>query len=121
MSKTSDVGNIGEDIACSYLRRHGYKIIERNYRKPFGELDIISISPDGLLVFIEVKTVSGPKPRVSSEDQLTKNKLGKLRKISSFYANRDDININIKEGWRIDLLAITTDGLSAKIRHYKNI
>lgn len=48
-------GDIGEDYAVKYLKKHGYKIIERNYRKKIGEIDIIAKRHD-YLVFVEVKT-----------------------------------------------------------------
>lgn len=48
-------GNKGEEIAASYLKREGYKIVERNYRTARGEIDIIAYDGDRL-VFIEVKT-----------------------------------------------------------------
>ena len=35
------IGRIGEDIACRYLRSKGYEIIERNFRKKWGEIDIV--------------------------------------------------------------------------------
>ena len=47
-------GNIGEDIATMYLCKHGYVILERNYRTKHGELDVIA-KHDGYFVFIEVK------------------------------------------------------------------
>src|SRR3989344_4381790 len=45
----------GENIACEFLKKKGYKIIERNFRKGYGEIDIIAIK-DKTLVFVEVKT-----------------------------------------------------------------
>lgn len=50
------VGKLGEDIACEYLRRHGFTICDRNYAKKTGELDIIAKQED-TLHFVEVKTV----------------------------------------------------------------
>jgi len=44
----------GEEQATKTLKSKGYKIIEKNYRSPFGELDIIA-EEDGYLVFVEVK------------------------------------------------------------------
>ncbi len=51
------VGIEGEDIACRYLEKKGFKIIDRNYLKKWGEIDIIARKA-GLLHFIEVKTVT---------------------------------------------------------------
>ena len=48
-------GQEGEAIAARYLKRNGYKILERNYRNRIGEIDIIA-EEKGTLVFVEVKT-----------------------------------------------------------------
>ena len=50
-----EIGDIGENAASKYLKKNGYKILERNYRKTFGEIDIIAEKED-VLVFVEVKT-----------------------------------------------------------------
>ncbi|THB74400.1 MAG: YraN family protein [Desulfobacteraceae bacterium] len=58
-------GRIGEDLACRFLEDHGIRIIERNFRTPFAEIDIIAQDAD-TLCFIEVKTrtnVSKALPR----------------------------------------------------------
>jgi len=56
-SKTQKTGEIGENIAVKFLVKHGYSIIDRNYTKKWGEIDIIS-EKQGKLYFIEVKSVS---------------------------------------------------------------
>jgi putative endonuclease len=52
------LGNAGEQIAAHYLRRHGHKILYRNFRAPHGgEVDIVCRDkPHSELVFVEVKT-----------------------------------------------------------------
>lgn len=54
MSGKREEGSLGEDRAVKILRREGYRVLERNYRSPFGEIDIIA-EEGGFLVFIEVK------------------------------------------------------------------
>ena len=49
-------GNKGEDIACEYLQRQGFKVIVRNYQKKWGEIDIIA-QKEGIIHFFEVKSV----------------------------------------------------------------
>ena len=49
------LGNRGEQAAAFYLISHGYQILERNYRSPVGEIDIIA-SIDTTVAFVEVKT-----------------------------------------------------------------
>ena len=56
-SKTQRIGKLGEDIACKYLISKGFKVIERNYTKKWGEIDIVA-SKDRKIYFIEVKAVS---------------------------------------------------------------
>ena len=56
-SKTQKIGEIGEKLACMFLMKHGFKVLDRNYRKKWGEIDIIA-QKDDILRFIEVKTVS---------------------------------------------------------------
>lgn len=131
-SQTTKKGNIGEDLACAYLVKKGYKIIVRNYRKKFGEIDIIGRERDGTLVFIEVKALfegGVGSTNLSPEDNLTSAKLVKFKKICAAYANRHPDLINDKRGWRMDLLAIklknaaiAVAGLKdCEISHYENI
>ena len=51
-----EIGNLGESVACEYLKRRGFSILDRNYVKKTGELDIIA-EREGTLHFVEVKTV----------------------------------------------------------------
>ena len=121
LANKARTGRLGEDLACRYLRSNGYKIIDRNYRKAWGELDIIAISPSKILVFVEVKTINGPGNIISPEEQVTGEKKKKLNKIAQYYANRVRDRDISKNGWRIDLIAITIEAGSATIKHYKNI
>ncbi len=51
------VGNYGENIVAKYLKKHRYKILERNYNTPYGEIDIVAYKK-GITVFVEVKSRS---------------------------------------------------------------
>lgn len=63
------IGKIGEDFACDYLRNKGYKIIDRNYLRKWGEIDIVA-KDNKKLYFVEVKTVS----RDTSWNNMAKNR-----------------------------------------------
>ena len=55
------VGAYGEDIAAKYLEKQGQKVLERNYLKKWGEIDIVSretLNNKAIIHFVEVKTVS---------------------------------------------------------------
>lgn len=51
-----DAGRRGEDLALAHLLAKGYRLVHRNYRFGRGEIDLIMDSPDGELVFVEVKS-----------------------------------------------------------------
>lgn len=51
------VGNLGEEIASRFLINKGFEIVDRNYRKKFGEIDIVA-KKEEIIHFVEVKTVS---------------------------------------------------------------
>jgi len=127
-----EVGKIGENIACGYLLKTGYKLVERNYRQKYGEIDIIAINKGGILVFVEVKTLkitnisdvdNSAKMWITPEDNLTRDKLVKVKKTAQFYANSHPELIGDNEGWRIDLVAILLDAgrKRYRIRHYENV
>jgi putative endonuclease len=55
MSDKREIGTLGEDAANKYLTDNGYKILQRNFRTRFGEIDIVA-REGRYLVFVEVKT-----------------------------------------------------------------
>jgi len=92
------IGDLGEGIACDYLKAKGHQIIERNYWKPWGEIDII-VEKEGVVGFIEVKTVSrenlGEGDTVAREtDNLAEN----MDKVSKRYVRsyKNDLISNLK-------------------------
>lgn len=50
------IGDLGEDIACMFLVKQGFSVLQKNYLKPWGEIDIIA-KKDKKLHFVEVKTL----------------------------------------------------------------
>ena len=123
---TKSLGQIGEDLACEYLRDKGYRILNRNYRKPWGEIDIVTRAKDNTLVFAEVKTmVEAGDERIGPEDQMSAAKIEKFRRICRTFAAKNPELINERRGWRMDVVAIdANENINAKdwkIRHYENI
>ena len=55
MYRRHETGRVGEEVACDYVKKLGYEIIEKNYRNKMGEIDIIAKDKNEI-VFIEVKT-----------------------------------------------------------------
>ena len=112
MLNNQSIGKLGEDLATEYMRQRGCRIIERNFRKPWGEIDVIVQDKKKTLIFLEVKTIrsyAGTAKEnliIQPEDNLTRSKLKKLQRTASFYVGYNENLINEKRGWRIDLIAI---------------
>lgn len=88
------IGDYGEDCATKYLISNGYEILERNYKCPLGEIDIICFK-DNILSFVEVKSrfnFSYGLPR----EAVNFKKKQKIKAISSWYimnSKIEDVNI----------------------------
>ncbi len=119
-SKKSETGSYGEDIACQYLIDHQYKIIERNFWKPWGEIDIIARDNDATIVFVEVKALRKSNSLIP-EDNMSAAKISRIKRTVSLYIGNNSGMINEERGFRIDLIAIDLDGPNSAIRHHKNI
>jgi len=105
MRQKSEVGQMGEDIACEYLKQNKYKILYRNKRLPFGELDIVSRSPEGILVFVEVKTLLGEGER-RPEQNYTFDKDRKTKRAAEYFANKYKELVDANLGYRVDLVTV---------------
>ncbi len=79
------MGRTGEDLTCKYLKKRGYQILERNYKTPFGEADIIALK-DGVYCFVEVKTRENDAFGQPFE-AVDARKRERYRKIALYYCN----------------------------------
>jgi putative transposase len=77
------LGDHGEDLAAAALRQQGYKILERNYVTPLGEIDLIA-RQGKVLVVVEVKTRRGSSFGAPQE-AVNSGKQGRLRRLADYY------------------------------------
>lgn len=101
MLNNKPIGNFGEGLACNYLKKQGYNILERNYRIKGGEIDIVA-REGNVLVFIEVKTRFTHEYGLPQES-ITSWKLSALLKTALFYIQK--VNWGDRE-YRIDFISI---------------
>jgi putative endonuclease len=87
-------GQCGEDAAASFLKKSGFKIIERNYKNKIGEIDIIAKDKENL-VFVEVKTRSSNKFGTPAE-AVTYYKKQKIVNTAKFYLMKNQTELNIR-------------------------
>ena len=113
------IGKKGEEIVAQYLKKEGYVILERNWRLPIGEIDIIAISEE-CLVFVEVKTLVNTT--LESLDLLIgKHKQLKIAKVAKhFLKNNRQYHMLMM---RFDVIVLKSDPfmvLKPNILHIKN-
>lgn len=111
-------GKYGEEKAEEFLRKRGYRILERNYKKPWGELDIIA-QYDNTIVFTEVKTQRKQnKYFVKPEENITPFKQKQLIKSAKAYLA---FKKWLDKNWQIDVVAVELDERgTCDIRHIEN-
>ncbi len=103
------IGKIGEDLACDYLKEKGFLVVNRNFRKKCGEIDIVA-KKQGKHHFVEVKTVSCENvtsfARRSNyyrpEDNIHSYKIARLRRVIQLYL----IENYVKTDWQFHAITI---------------
>lgn len=112
------IGKIGEDLAADFLTKKGYKIIDRNVKIGYQELDVVALEKNEF-VFIEVKTRTSLKYG-SADESLNHKKIKNLKfAILQYLA----VNKVKTKNVRLDLVAIDINQTTnnANIKHYSNI
>lgn len=113
------IGLLGESIVCRFLEEKGYYIIERNYRKMWGEIDIIA-EKRGVTHFVEVKTVSRePSEGIHPAENLHAQKVKRVKRATmSYLFEHGDV-----KGWRLDaaLVVLHMKNRQARIDYIENI
>lgn len=113
----SDIGQIGERATAALYKKQGFELVCMNYRKPFGEIDVI-VRDSNILVFVEVKSVScrtledgyggyNPGERIHTKKQQ------RLRKTIATFLSESDFHI--KE-WRFDVAFALVGTSERKVR-----
>lgn len=117
MNKQNE-GRIGEDLACNYLLKKGYRIIERNFHSRIGEIDIIAQKGKNL-IFVEVKARSSMKYG-EPETAVTKYKLRSIIRTAEYYKL---LNPQTPEIMQIDVLAIKLNNVGEilSLKHLENV
>lgn len=115
-SSNRELGNHGEDLACKFLEKNGYKIIERNRSfSKFCEIDIIA-QIKNTLVFVEVKTRK-TNSFGSPLEAITKTKYSHIRQGALTYLGENSKKFS---NFRIDAIGITLEP-KVEIKHLQNI
>lgn len=107
-------GKESEKFALNYLEKEGYKILEKNYYKRFGEIDIIG-EKDNQIIFFEVR--SKRKRDLSPLLTINKRKIEKLKKLALNYLSEKGI---FNKQIRFDIIGLIKNNKGFQIEHIKN-
>ena len=118
------VGQLGEDIGVQYLKKKGYKILDRNFTLKIdslkvGEIDIVA-KKDSTVTFVEVKT-RARADNITPEEKVNFWKTKKIINTAQVWLERHNIPPDFP--WQIDILAINLNFQTrkAKVKHFQNV
>lgn len=118
------IGRLGEEAACMFLTKQGFSIVDRNYLRPWGEIDIVAQNKNDLR-FIEVKTVTRNSVPIGDnydpEDNIHPWKRKRLRRIIETYILQKDLSDDIE--WQVDTISVylKPDGEVLKIERLEDV
>ena len=116
---TKDLGDKGERLACEYLVSKGYKILDKNHRINFGEIDIVAkkkgLFADKTIHFVEVKSLSYQDKDFFPEQRVDYKKQNKYKRLSEIWLEKNKFPQNYP--YQVDIIAVA-DG---KIDFFENV
>lgn len=112
------LGAAGEDLAAAYLEARGYEIIERNYRRRWGEADIIALDSDGTHVIVEVRSRSDRRYVVEAAQSVGPRKERQLRRLAHGLLAEHEFEVDL----RVDVMVVAPDrdGRLSVMAHLKD-
>lgn len=125
---TKEIGDYGEQIAVRYLKNHGFAILDTNYTKKCGELDIVAKNK-GIIHFIEVKTLSYQTKSLLEkavknsswrpEERVHRFKLHQIAKTLDIWLSEK----NWTGEWQIDVIAVrlVVEDKYASVKYIDNV
>ncbi len=109
-SPTQQKGELAETIVCNYLIRRGFVIVERNFTRTYGEIDVVAQKGE-IIHFIEVKSVLGNYPDFRPENRVGYYKSRRLIRIIETYILSHKINT-----WQLDVVCLYLDMVHRRAR-----
>lgn len=130
VSRNNIIGPLGEGIACKFLSSKGFSVIQKNYRKKWGEIDIIA-EKDNVVHFVEVKSVSqafgfwrndNSRDEFRPEENIHPQKIKRLLRTINSYLSEKHLS-DIDTEWQLDAIIVVLNQAEkkAQVRVIENI
>lgn len=115
-AKDDALGKEGEQAAVDYLKKLGFRILDRNWRCPDGELDIVAVD-GGTFVVVEVKTRSGLRYGTPLE-AVTARKQRRLRRLAVAWLMMHGVRFPVI---RVDVIGLVRAGRGFTVEHVRGV
>ena len=126
-SETQKIGEIGEEVACKYLKNKGFLVIERNFTKKAGEIDIVA-TKEGKLHFFEVKSISREtlddnvsRETFRPEENMTFAKMKKLSRVTQIFLEQRKQFRDMDFFWNILAIELNQNTRKARVRMIEKV
>ena len=124
METTREIGNIGEEIACKWLTQRDFLVVQRNYNKKWGEIDIIAIK-QGVIQFFEVKSITvksreGDRDRSPAEN-VHEPKVRRLKRVIQTYLLEKKYGLDAEFKFHVILVYMNSLTRRARVEFLENI
>ena len=123
MAEHNKTGNIGEKLAARYLQEHGFTIVDTNYNRKWGELDVVA-KRGGVTHFVEVKSTRNPEDERQPRpvERIDGQKVRRLARAVQTYAA--EYGVSLETGaWQCDICIVYIDAATqhADIEYIDNV
>jgi putative endonuclease len=117
----NQLGDAGEQLAAELLTGKGLSVAESNYSRKWGEIDLVAVTTDSEVVFVEVKTVRCRVPEQvpeegqnmhRPEEKVGEEKRRRLRRVIQTYL---DESATGQPHWRVDLICVYIDDVRSRV------
>ncbi|MFN3568073.1 MAG: YraN family protein [Caldimicrobium sp.] len=109
-------GNLAEERAIKFLEKKGFEILEKNFRTPWGEIDLI-VKKGKLLSFVEVKSISS-EDALFPEEKVNFTKQNKILKVAEFYLLKNSKILSKIKEIRFDVIII--NWVKDEVKYYES-
>jgi len=113
MIQKGATGKLGEELACQFLRKQGFRVLAQNYRTRLGELDIIC-RKGKTIIFVEVRSRTDDDG-LPAEESLNPKKIDHLLKCAQAWLGKKRLSENPV---RFDLITVDFSGDRPQLSHY---
>ena len=111
-------GSQGEKLATEYLKKNGYRILERNFRSGRNEIDIVA-ADKGVIVFVEVKTTASDRAeKIKTPSQAVDS--NKIKCLTACAIDYLQIKKRKSYGYRFDVIEVYLNRDEPEINHIEN-